>query len=279
MYRWLPDELGDLYVTVNVPEFMIRVVKGGEVIHEERVITGLVDKQTPIFDDEMELVTFHPRWNVPESIKVRELYPSLARGANPIARQGLKISYNGRLVDPESVDWSSADIRRYDVHQPPGGSNVLGVVKFSFPNKHQVYMHDTGTKGLFEEASRPFSHGCMRVRNPARLAEIVLAADKGWDATKIQAMINTAPVENPITLDKKVPVHITYFTAVIGADGKETLFKDVYGHEKRVTQALASKWTEIAIGTDHLAPVTYGVARYGGGNVLETFVNNLFGGF
>lgn len=135
MLRWLPDDLGDLYVTVNVPEFMIRVVKGGEVIHEERVITGLPDKQTPIFSDEMELVTFHPRWNVPESIKVRELYPSLARGGTSFRRQGLKLSYNGRMVDPESVDWSSADIRRYDVYQPPGGSNVLGVLKFSFPNK------------------------------------------------------------------------------------------------------------------------------------------------
>ncbi len=91
----------------------------------------------------------------------------------------MRITYNGRPVDPYSVDWSSADIRRYDVYQPPGGGNVLGVVKFSFPNKHAVYMHDTPTKGLFEEASRPFSHGCMRVRNPDKLAEVVLGRGQG----------------------------------------------------------------------------------------------------
>ena len=279
-WRWIPDDLGALHITVNVPEFMIRVVKDGTVIHEERVITGLVDKQTPVFSDEMELVTIHPRWNVPPSIKVRELYPSLARGSNPIQRQGLKLMYNGRPVDPMEVDWSSTDIRRYEVFQPPGGTNVLGVVKFSFPNKHLVYMHDTSSRNLFEESSRPFSHGCMRVRNPVRLAEIVLGADKGWDAARVQSLIDAPLVENPIALDKKVPVHVTYFTSVIGPDGKEQLYKDVYGHEQRMTQALAGEWSKIAVGPDHLAPVTYGAARYESGtSTIEKLMTDFFGGF
>lgn len=280
MYRWLPDNLGDFYIWVNIPEFMMRVVKAGAVIHEERVITGLPDKQTPVFSDEIELVTFHPRWNVPNSIKVRELYPSLARGGSYVQKQGIRISYAGRVVNPEDVDWSSADIRKYEVYQPPGSNNVLGRLKFSFPNKHEVYMHDTSTKGLFEEASRPFSHGCMRVRNPERLAEIVLQADKGWDAARVLEALEAQPVENPVKLDKRVPVHVTYFTVTADKDGTNHLFKDVYGHEKRVIQALAGEWSQIAVGPDHLAPVTYGPGRYaGGGNALETFVNNLFGGF
>lgn len=280
MYRWLPDSLGDFHVTVNIPEFLLRVVKAGKVVHEERVITGLPDKQTPVFSDEIELVTFHPRWNVPNSIKVKELYPSLARGGTYVQKQGIRISYAGRAVNPEDVDWSSADIRKYEVYQPPGGNNVLGRLKFSFPNKHEVYMHDTSTKGLFEEASRPFSHGCMRVRNPERLAEIVLEADKGWDAAKVLEALDAQPIENPVKLDRRVPVHVTYFTITVAEDGKEQLFKDVYGHEKRVMQALSGNWSEIAVGPDHLAPVTYGPGRYaGGGNALETFVNNLFGGF
>ncbi|MGQ0671899.1 MAG: L,D-transpeptidase family protein [Hyphomicrobium sp.] len=280
-WRWMPDDLGDFYVTVNIPEFMLRIVKGGAVVHEERVITGLPDKQSPVFSDEIELVTFHPRWNVPESIKVRELYPSLARGGTSFQRQGLKLSQNGRMVDPASVDWSTADIRRFDVHQPPGSSNVLGVLKFSFPNKHLVYMHDTGTKGLFDEASRTFSHGCMRVRNPVRLAEILLAADKGWDSAKIQELLATQPIENPVTLDRKVPVHATYFTAWVDAEGKEHVARDVYGHEKRITQALAGQWAEIARGPDHLAPVTYGAARYTSsqGNFFDGVIGNVFGGF
>lgn len=279
-WRWMPEDLGKTYIWVNIPEFMIRVVKDDAIIHEERVVTGLVDKQTPVFSDEMELVTFHPRWHVPQSIKVRELYPSLARGGTSFQRQGLKLSQNGRPVDPESVDWSSADIRKFDVVQPPGASNVLGVVKFSFPNKHTVYMHDTSSKGLFEEASRPFSHGCMRVRNPLKLAEIILGADKGWDGAKIAEIASGNPVETPITLETKVPVHITYFSSWIGDDGKEQRFKDVYGHEQRVTLALAGRFSEIAKGPDHLAPVSYPKTRYASdGNPFESFMKNMFGGF
>ncbi len=280
-WRWMPDDLGAFYVWVNIPEFALRVVKDGKVIHEERVITGLTDKQTPVFSDEMELVTFHPRWNVPNSIKVRELYPSLARGGTYFSRQNLRLTRNGRVVDPTTIDWSTTDIRNYDVYQPPGGGNVLGLVKFSFPNKHDVYMHDTPTKGLFEEASRPFSHGCMRVRNPARLAELVLGEDKGWGPEKIAELIGAPPEENEVRLDHKIPVHITYFTAWVDDDGTARTMKDVYGHEKRITQALDGKWSEIVRGPDHLAPVTYGETRYmaSKNNTLEVFMSNFFGGF
>ena len=178
-WRWMPEDRGDLYVTVNIPEFTLRIVKNGAVIHTERVITGLVDKQTPVFSETMKSIAFQPRWNVPNSIKVNELYPSLARGGTSFRRQGLRLSRNGRDVDPESVDWSSTDIRTYDVYQPPGASNVLGELKFNFPNKHTVYMHDTNARHLFEEASRPFSHGCMRVRDPRRMAEILLGRGQG----------------------------------------------------------------------------------------------------
>jgi len=280
-WRWMPDELGATYVWVNIPEFLIRVVKNGQVIHTERVITGLPDKQTPVFSDELELVTFHPRWIVPDSIKVRELYPSLARGGATFTRQNLRLSRNGRPVDPYSVDWSQADIRYFDVHQPPGGGNVLGVLKFSFPNKHAVYMHDTPTKGLFNESSRPFSHGCMRVRDAQKLAEIVLAEDKAWDGARVAAMVDAPVEENPITLDRKIPVHVTYFTAWVGDDGTEQSWKDVYGHEQRIKLALAGRFREIVRGPDHLAPVTYGASRYAASknNSLETFMSNFFGGF
>jgi murein L,D-transpeptidase YcbB/YkuD len=280
LWRWMPTDLGPYYVWVNLPEFMVRVFKDGQLIHEERIVSGLVDKQTPVFSAEMELVTLHPRWNVPDSIKVKELYPSLARGGTYFEKQNLKLSQNGRPIDPYSVDWSSADIRKFDVQQPPGGSNVLGVVKFSFPNKHTVYMHDTPSKSLFDQASRPFSHGCMRVRNPVRLAEIILGNDKGWTAQQVDDIVNGPAVENPIPLDHKVPVHIGYFTEWIDDAGEEHRFKDVYGHEERVMLALEGRFNEIVVGPDHLAPVKYDQERYAsGGNPLETFMNNLFGGF
>lgn len=281
-WRWMPEDLGSYYVTVNIPEFMIRVVKDGSVIHEERVVTGTTDKQTPVFSAAMELVTIHPRWIVPESIKVRELYPSLAGGGSYFQRQGLRITKNGQPVDPYSVDWSSTDIRKFDIYQPSGPRNALGIVKLSFPNKHIVYFHDTPSKGLFNETSRAFSHGCIRVRNPVKLAQIVLNQDKGWDETQVQSMVDADTDETPITLDRKVPVHITYFTAWVDDQGKEQSAKDVYGHEKRIVQALQGRFDQIVRGPDHLAPVSASEIRLvqqKNQKGLGGFFNDLFGGF
>lgn len=279
-WRWMPEDRGDLYVTVNIPEFTLRIVKNGAVIHTERVITGLVDKQTPVFSEMMKSIAFQPRWNVPNSIKVNELYPSLARGGTSFRRQGLRLSRNGRDVDPESVDWSSTDIRTYDVYQPPGTSNVLGELKFNFPNKHTVYMHDTNARHLFEEASRPFSHGCMRVRDPRRMAEILLGEDKGWDAAQIADLIANGPPNNEVPIERKIGVHITYFTAWVDEQGALQTARDVYGHEKRITQALTGEWAQIAKGPNHLAPVRAPQAvSYGGFGSVGDFISQALGGF
>jgi len=280
MWRWIPDDLGKTHVWVNLPEFTFQFVRDGKILHEERLIAGLVDKQTPVFSAEMDMVTFHPRWNVPDSIKVKELYPSLARGGTYFQKQGLRMSKNGRAVDPTYIDWGSADIRQFDVQQPPGPANVLGKFKFTFHNKHIVYMHDTPTKHLFDQTSRPFSHGCMRVRNPARLAELVLAADKGWTPEQVANIAEGQAVETPVPLETKIPVHVAYFTERVTDEGETLQFKDVYGHEARVKLAIAGRFDAIAVGPDHLAPVKYEKRVYAGGaNPLETFFNNVFGGF
>lgn len=279
-WRWMPEDRGDLYVTVNIPEFTLRIVKNGAVIHTERVITGLVDKQTPVFSETMKSIAFQPRWNVPNSIKVNELYPSLARGGTSFRRQGLRLSRNGRDIDPESVDWGSTDIRTYDVYQPPGASNVLGELKFNFPNKHTVYMHDTNARQLFEQPSRPFSHGCMRVREPRRMAEILLNEDKGWDAAKISDLIANGPPNNEVPIDRKIGVHITYFTAWVDERGALQTARDVYGHERRISQALAGQWAQIAKGPNHLAPVRAPQTVYGGGfGSVGDFISQALGGF
>ncbi|MDX2309292.1 MAG: L,D-transpeptidase family protein [Hyphomicrobium sp.] len=275
MWRWMPEDKGDFFVWVNIPEFMVRVVKKGHVIHEERVITGEVSKQTPIFSDELETIYFNPRWNVPQSIKVLELYPGLARGGGSFYRQGLVMTYNGRRVDPQSVNWGKADIRNYDIYQPSGPGNALGIVKFTFPNKHAVYLHDTPTKNLFNAESRPFSHGCMRVRNPMRLAEVLLQEDKGWPVEQVHLTQTSDADEIPIKMQHHIPVHVTYFTTRIADDGTETNFKDVYGHEQRLKLALAGRFSEIAIGPDHLAPVKFQRVEYA--DSMEDW-NIFFGG-
>ena len=285
-YRWLPDDLGELHVWVNIPEFMVRVVRNGEVIHAERIITGKVDTQTPVFSDVMETVVVHPFWGVPESIKVKELYPGLARGGDTLSRNGLRLQYNGRDVNAQSVDWTTANIKNFHIYQPPGPGNVLGVVKFLFPNKHQVYMHDTPTKHLFATPMRTYSHGCMRVRNPLRLAEVLLGEDKGWDASKIASLVKSGPKNNEIKLERPIPVHVNYFTAWVDESGKVGSARDFYGHEARISLALDGKWSQIARGRDHLAPVraepisrlAESNAKYKPMNPIGDFFGALFGG-
>lgn len=242
-WRWMPEDMGDYHVVVNIPEYTLRVVSGGKVIHTERAIVGKVDKQTPIFSEGMTQVIFNPTWGVPDSIKKQEILPALAKGSTRIlTRNKLVLQQGGREVDPESVDWSTADIRRYQIIQPPGDNNVLGIVKFRFPNKHDVYMHDTPSKRLFNATERAMSHGCVRVREPEKFAQLLLQRDVGWSAQKVSSVIaaSTQP-NNTINLKTKIPVHMTYFTAVVEPDGKLRLFGDVYGHEPRIALGIEGK--------------------------------------
>lgn len=254
-WRWMPEDLGEFYVNPNIPEYKLRAYRNGKQVHEERIIVGELSKQTPVFSHKMETIVFHPIWGVPNSIKVNELLPNIARGGRALQRHNLKLRYRGRIVDPNSVDWSRADIRSFDVYQPPGGGNVLGKVKFRFPNRHQVYMHDTPTKHLFNKRQRTFSHGCMRVRNPLKLAEVVMNYDRGWDDANIENTVRNGPENNSVVLERPVMVHVTYFTAVAQPDGTVKAFRDIYGHQERIELALAGRWNEIQKGRDHLAPV------------------------
>lgn len=246
-WRWMPSDLGNYYVWVNVPEFMIRVVQNGRVIHSERIVAGKPDTQTPIFSDQLEQVIFHPFWGVPDSIKRNELQPNLAAGGSILARQGLRVQYRGRDVDPESIDWRAMDMRNVHIYQPPGPSNVLGVVKFRFPNKHDVYFHDTPQKHLFQASVRAFSHGCMRVQNPVRLAELILAHDKNMSSDRVRGLASPgAPRDNQVNLGTKIPVHITYFTAAVDDSGQVAYRGDLYGHEERISLGLEGKMHLVA---------------------------------
>lgn len=254
-WRWMPKELGDVHITVNIPEFTVRLNKNGKTVHAERVVTGKPHMQTPVFSHKMSSVVFQPVWNVPQSIAVNELLPGLRDGRNMLARRGLVAKRNGRYIDPWSIDWYSTDIRKFHIYQPPGPGNALGIVKFLFPNKHAVYLHDTPSKRLFNSASRAFSHGCIRVRNPVRLAELIMEHDRGWDAKQVRRKLRRGPENNQVKLEKAIPVHITYFTVAVNDAGELVTFRDVYGHEKRIEHALAGRWDRIAKHEDHLKPV------------------------
>jgi L,D-transpeptidase YcbB len=250
-WRWLPHDLDPYYVTVNIPEFMLRVVDDGKTIHSTRVVTGKPDKQTPVFSDEMEEIVFNPYWNVPNSIKMQEIAPYLQQGGgffgggwdtSILARHNLRIrGASGREIDPDTIDWGRVDIRNYELYQPPGPDNVLGTVKFVFPNKHDVYMHDTTQKNLFAQTVRAESHGCMRVQNPQALALLLLHHDQGWSQAQIDSAVRDSE-DNHVALNQHIPVYITYFTMKVNDDGSLSTFNDLYGHDARMIAALNGKY-------------------------------------
>jgi murein L,D-transpeptidase YcbB/YkuD len=256
MERWrlMPVDLGALYVWNNVPEFLTRVVKSGKVINSDRIVAGQPAWPTPSFSADMTTIVFHPSWGVPDGIKRKELAPILRNSSGGgllglftgtqssqavLQAQKLQVYYKGRPIDPNQVNWSSVNIAAYDFRQPPGPTNVLGAIKFLFPNKHDVYMHDTPDRSLFTRSFRGLSHGCMRVGDPRRLAEVLLAEDKGWSKDKIASLFNGGT--QSVELSTRIPVHNTYFTAMVDYEGNLRTFGDLYGLDARVGRALLGR--------------------------------------
>jgi murein L,D-transpeptidase YcbB/YkuD len=240
---------------VNIPEFMYRLVNRGKVVSEDRIVSGSPKNPTPIFSDEMETVVFNPYWYVPQSILTKEILPVIQNSPDYLLRNNLEVVWLGRrTVDPYMVDWQQVNPTKVTLRQTPGPGNALGQVKFLFPNKHSVYMHDTPTKQLFDKPVRAYSHGCMRVRNPLTLAKILLS-DQGWNDDRIERTLASG-TDDHIKLTKRLPVHITYFTAWVDDSGELKGFRDVYGYDASVRVALkldpknivASKTDDFEIG-------------------------------
>ncbi|MBO0762987.1 MAG: L,D-transpeptidase family protein [Hyphomicrobiaceae bacterium] len=252
-WRWLPADLGGFYVWNNVPEFATRVVRKGEIIHSDRIVAGQPDWPTPAFSADMKMIVFHPSWGVPDGIRRKELLPRLrdrSQGGllalfggtqstrSLLEEYQLQVTYQGRPVDPDKVDWSTANIGAYEFRQPPGPKNPLGLIKFMFPNKHDVYMHDTPAteRDLFARPYRGLSHGCMRVADPLRLATLLLAQDRGWSEQQVASLLNGGTYE--VKLATRIPVHMTYFTVLVDPQGNVRTFGDLYGLDTRMGEIL-----------------------------------------
>lgn len=238
-WRWVPRDLGAFHVMVNVPEFMVRIVDQGRVAHETRVVVGQVGHETPIFSDEIEIIAVNPYWNVPESIANNELLPQIRSDPNYFVRNEFDIwvHVEGQTyeVTPYQVNWWAVQPGMVTFRQRPGPANALGQIKFLFPNSHNVYLHDTPSKNLFQRDARAFSHGCIRVMNPLEFGDALLAHQPNLSGADIRALIGDA--EEQVNLPVHIPVHITYFTAVV--QNGELVFKpDIYGHSALVRDAL-----------------------------------------
>jgi L,D-transpeptidase YcbB len=220
-WRWLPEDLGERHILVNVPEFRLQLVEEGKATHETRVIVGKEQSQTPIFSEDMKYLVVNPSWTIPPSIMKKEILPALASDPDYAAKKGYRIIRRGNNIS---------------VQQPPGERNALGFVKFMFPNQHAVYLHDTPNRSLFSAARRAFSHGCVRVDKPFELAEAVMGEGAKWNEQRLRGLIGKG--ERTVYLPKPLPVHLAYFTLAADEKGGLKSFPDLYGLDQKVRAAL-----------------------------------------
>lgn len=237
-WRWMPSELGDFTVFVNIPEFRLSILRNGQEEYTTRVVVGTTKNQTPIFSDSIRHVVVNPYWNVPSSIIRGEIAPAVLRNPGYTDSHNMDLLYNGSPVSPWQVDWSqvSASNFPFRVRQRPGAGNALGQIKFLFPNKHDVYLHDTPSKSLFARSYRAFSHGCVRVQNPMEFADALMANEPNISRASLESMFG--PSERWVNPQTQIPVHLAYFTLRVGEDGTIRAFGDVYGHHEKLIAAM-----------------------------------------
>ena len=213
-------------LVVNIPEYKLHVYDGTKPVFEMDIVVGSEEHKTVSFNDEMTNIVFSPYWNVPASIVENEIWPAMNRNKNYLRNNGYEIMgyENGLPV----------------IRQKPGPHNSLGLVKFVFPNEHGIYFHDTPAKGLFEYPKRTFSHGCIRLAEPAKLAEYLLRNSPGWSTDKIKKAMRSGK-EQWVKLPNPVPVSIAYYTAWVDDDGLLQLRQDIYGLDKKAVGNVASR--------------------------------------
>lgn len=240
-WRWLPKKFEPDYLLVNIPEYRLRVYEQGKEALTMRVIVGKALTATPIFSDKLEYVVLAPYWNVPYSIIDKELRAKLEADPSYLDRLDMEVvkgyGRKATIIDPATIDWAGVtqDNFKYTVRRRPGPKNDLGEVKFIFPNSNDIYLHDTPHNELFSQTKRSFSHGCVRVEEPVKLATYLLRNDPNWDLTSIQDTI-AQHREKYITLKEKLPVYLVYLTAWADADGHAHFRDDIYGHDKSLAK-------------------------------------------
>ncbi|WP_020173413.1 L,D-transpeptidase family protein [Methyloferula stellata] len=218
-WRWMPRDMGETYVAVNIPDFTVSVIHGDQLLTRHRVVVGKPDTPTPVFSNKMQYLIVNPYWNVPQSIIRKEFLPKSGGDLSYLAASGWQVSSRHGVLT---------------VRQPPGERNALGRIKFLFPNDYSVYLHDTPSKALFASAKRAFSHGCVRVDQPFSFAEIIL--NHSWSEQRLKGLIGSG--ERYINLPTPLPIHIEYFTTYVDETGRLQLRDDLYGYSHKVKVAL-----------------------------------------
>jgi murein L,D-transpeptidase YcbB/YkuD len=242
-WRWITSDLGDRYILVNIADFTLHVIEGESEVMSMPVVVGRPYRRTPDFSGRMTYLEINPHWNIPPRLAREDILPKVKADPGYLNAQGIHIfrdwSAGAPEINPDSIDWSQVDAEglTFRLQQKPGPLNALGQIKFMFPNKFDVYLHDTPAKELFKKATRDFSSGCIRVAKPVDLAGYLLKGDTSWDEAKLRHAVQsgttrTIPLRNPIS------VHVLYWTAWMDGNGRIHFRQDIYGRDASLYAAL-----------------------------------------
>jgi L,D-transpeptidase YcbB len=242
-WRWIPLSYKNGAIVTNIPEFRLRAYdENFKMVLSMNVVVGKAyDHNTPVFENALEYVVFRPYWNVPYSIAKAEFLPHIARDPDYLAKKGFEVVDSRQqvvtsgAVSPEVLQQLRAG--KLFVRQPPGPKNSLGLVKFIFPNDHNVYMHDTPAQEFFSKSRRDFSHGCIRLGKPEDLAVYVLRDNPAWNRDRIRAAMNGGTTQQ-VNLARPIPVLIVYGTVVVPENGTVHFYDDIYGHDASLEKVL-----------------------------------------
>jgi murein L,D-transpeptidase YcbB/YkuD len=261
-WRWYPQDLGTRYILVNIPDYSLEVVNNNRVAMDMRVIVGRrtirnkVDPHTPVFSGRMTHLEINPYWNVPYSIATKELLPEIKKDPLYLSKKNMFLFSGKGKVDPATVDWTKIHEKnfKYQIRQDPGAFNALSRIKFLFPNRFDVYLHDTPTRNLFKRTERDFSHGCMRIEKPVDLAVFLLNDPAEWSEDKVKAAIRKGK-NLPVYLPEPIDVHVQYWTTWVDSDGIVQFRDDVYGYDPILELALKERLYRIVPGGKIPKPV------------------------
>jgi murein L,D-transpeptidase YcbB/YkuD len=235
--RWIPDTIENDYLLVNIPEYKLHIIKNGKLLWETNVIVGKEAKRTSVFRGNIARIILNPYWNIPNSIINEEVLPKLKRNSNYLSKNNMEVvSSSGKPIDASTINWNKyTENIPYLIRQKPGNENSLGKMKFLFPNNFNIYLHDTPAKELFNQRHRDFSHGCIRVENPKKLALYLLQKNTNWNGEKIDKVLETI-TETGIAIKPKMPVYIVYFTAWVDDKNNLNFRNDIYNLDEQLAK-------------------------------------------
>ena len=234
--RWIPVEMEKDYLLINIPEYRLHIFENGKQQWTTNVVVGDEAKQTSIFKGDLSQIILNPYWGIPVSIVQNEILPHIKRNANYLTRNDIEVFSGENVINPSTINWNSYEGNvPFNFRQKPGKNNALGKMKFMFPNNYHIYLHDTPSKRLFDETNRAFSHGCIRVENPKKLANYLLRNDKKWNPAKVDEVLLTDK-QIGINIKPTIPVYITYFTAWVDTNGQLNFRNDLYDLDEKLSK-------------------------------------------